>query len=306
MIRTLPPENHEAVLWAHANTPSAVANIPGYGSWTWQQLMLDAVKAWKPYSNRVMVGCRDTQAEAFFEFFLPRVPSGMHVTGAIQAPMALKGWGMPSVNSTDIYDLYDARKWQMVASHVLAIAAWTGTNEVVIDMEGPLKPFHRGETSFPTGPRGAPPIPINWNPLREAIKPLADIGVNILWYFPGILEDTVKFPNRHNETIDLVELVASTIPNSSYMETRLARPHYRQQADHVRCAMELTSLLGMERVHTRTICTASGLNGNKPCYSPTTVQWVIDATRCGPVSIYPGMAELLPTAEAFGAMATGA
>ena len=291
MIHTLPPIVHEPTLWVHANSPSSPTGLPGFEGYTWQQLFLEAANAWMPYSKRMILGCRDTQAEKFFNWFLPRAPSGIHVTGAIQAPMALHGWGFfPTLNSGGVYDLYDARKWRLVASHVLAIAAWTGTNEVVIDMEGPFGPFHRGDVGL------IPPR------LREAIKPLADIDVDILWYFPDILEDTANFPTRRECTIKLVELFAE-VPNFRFMCTRLARPQNWERPERIRCAHELLSMVGWDRVHFRTICTKSGVNGNKPCYTPETVQKVLEAMPYGPVSIYPGGAALLETAGAFGDMA---
>lgn len=290
MIRSLPPIVCEPVLCAHANNPESL--IPD-GSMTWQRLFFRAAKIWLPCSKRMILGCRDYHAREFFDWFLSCAPSSLQVTGAIQSPMALQGHGLPNVKITkDMYDLYDTRKWRMVAAHAIAIAAWTGTNEVILDMEGPLKPFHQGKvlSDLPA--------------LSEAIKPLADTGVLILFYLPDILEDTTAFPDRHDETIRLVETFATAIPNSRFMCTRLARPQNWENPERIRCAHELLSMLGWERVHFRTICTASGRNSNKRCYTPVGVQKVLEAMPYGPVSIYPGGANLLETAEVFGRMAT--
>ena len=270
--------------WMELNAPTAplARFYPDLAADRPTQTMTDYCLAgmthWASVTDTVVISTRQSGAAVYVEL-MRRKPPGLRL--------------IPGLKTFDYLDGYaDQDGWARLAADSVSVARATDGNKIILDSEVALGPYHRGE------------VAIDLAALYAALQPLADTGLDILWYQPEILYDDPRFPNRRQETARLVRTIADSVPRSTFSTGFTAWHDWEDNGTgQVDRREEMIDLVGLDCVQERLIVTDDGWmalsRGPKRCHTPPEALALMRRLPGHTFIVYPGGARWESTAIAF-------
>jgi len=262
--------------------------FPGHsaGGQTAADNVLEGLNHWAKTSSWAIVSTKPGSLKGFYEYLMPRKPKELGIIGGVST-YSLPGCTDKANSST--YNFADAEEWRRITERCLHISRVTGCRTVLLENETALRRFYGGEA-------------IDLAALRQALIPLRESGLTILWYLPTIAEPTKSDPNRTQRTASLVQTIHKALPNARFVVGHIGYPDWKNDKtlDWRRQVM-----LGAFPCVEYLFATHDGIykGARKPVWTPDSAIAEADRLNLDSLIIYPGFYAWAETARSFAGLA---
>jgi hypothetical protein len=258
------------------------------GRVTFGEYCIRGLDYWKKVTDTAIITTHPDTLKGTFEYLMARRPAGMRILGGIST-YSLPG-GTPQDRRP--YDFADAKGWEAIAGRARHITRLTGNNVCVLENELALKPFHSDGKS------------IDFEKLQKTLATLRATGIEFWWYLPAIAENTAKFPNRQQESIQFIKAISTALPNCRFIVGYIGYGDWRQnKRTEITRRQMMVHMLGQPRLLDYMAVTKDGHweNGNPLLFhtSQTAFAEIKNLPEVGEICIYPGHMNWVTIAREF-------
>lgn len=210
---------------------------------------IDGLEYWQDVTDTAMVMTQPPYIDDVFPVI--REHTSMNIIGGVKVHSFVES----------------ALNWQMVANSAERIVKHTGINKVILGCQTALTPFHGGDTL------------IDFDVLMESLTPLRETGIEFIWYPVAILPDWDGVPDLESRTSELVDVIASKVPNSTFVTSYNAWHQDRRQEQRE----QMIELVGADRTldHLLTAVDGQWRYSDEPPRRIRTVQETITRIKAG-------------------------
>jgi hypothetical protein len=245
---------------------------------------LDGLVIWADVTDQAIVSTKPGKVLSVYPQLMARKPPNLSIIGGLKTYIlqgAAPGDARP-------YDFADPDGWRRIAREARQIVEITGVNIVVLESETAWQPFQQGKAA------------IDFEKLRKSLAPLRETGIQFWWNPIRIKPNTPEFPDRQEQTTQLVRAIADALPNCVFLTSYTAwRDWKSDRRSEATLRRKMRDLLGQSRMQERLLVTVDGRVGKKRAYTPKEALNMIAELPGEIINVYPTGSNWVDVARKF-------